>query len=114
MRVVGQFNLGFIIAALDRDLYIIDQHASDEKYRYEILQRSTTIHQQPLVKPLSLELTAIEEMVILDNLSVFEAHGFFFQINREAMTPHKVKLVSLPFSKHTLWGVQGTSSIYFS
>lgn len=34
MRIIGQFNLGFIIAELDGDLYILDQHACDEKYRY--------------------------------------------------------------------------------
>jgi DNA mismatch repair ATPase MutL len=28
LEVVGQFNLGFILARLDRDLFIIDQHAS--------------------------------------------------------------------------------------
>jgi DNA mismatch repair ATPase MutL len=33
MRVVGQFNLGFILAELEGDLYILDQHACDEKYR---------------------------------------------------------------------------------
>ena len=33
MRVVGQFNLGFIIAELRGDLYILDQHACDEKVR---------------------------------------------------------------------------------
>ena len=37
MRIIGQFNLGFIIAELKGDLYIIDQHASDEKYRSEKL-----------------------------------------------------------------------------
>jgi hypothetical protein len=30
MEVCGQFNLGFIIARLGRDLFIIDQHASGE------------------------------------------------------------------------------------
>jgi DNA mismatch repair protein PMS2 len=28
MRVVGQFNLGFVVARLGRDLFIVDQHAS--------------------------------------------------------------------------------------
>ena len=36
MKIIGQFNLGFIVARLDGDLYIIDQHASDEKYRYNL------------------------------------------------------------------------------
>ena len=31
MKIFGQFNRGFIIAALDDDVFIIDQHASDEK-----------------------------------------------------------------------------------
>ena len=38
MRVCGQFNLGFIIASLNKDLFIIDQHATDEKYNFETLQ----------------------------------------------------------------------------
>ena len=31
------------------DLFIIDQHASDEKNRYETLMESTTIHEQKLI-----------------------------------------------------------------
>ncbi len=34
MQILGQFNLGFIIARLNDDLYILDQHACDEKYRF--------------------------------------------------------------------------------
>jgi DNA mismatch repair ATPase MutL len=34
MRILGQFNLGFILAELDGDMYILDQHACDEKFRY--------------------------------------------------------------------------------
>lgn len=65
MDIVGQFNLGFIITRLPRspnntarevagrsqeDLFIIDQHASDEKFNYETLQSSTVIHSQPLIR----------------------------------------------------------------
>jgi hypothetical protein len=49
MRVLGQFNNGFIIAALDSDLFILDQHACDEKVQFETLQRTTTIHNQRLI-----------------------------------------------------------------
>ena len=35
---VGQFNLGFIVARLGSHLFIIDQHASDEKRNFERLQ----------------------------------------------------------------------------
>lgn len=51
MKVLGQFNLGFIIASLDdKDLYIIDQHASDEKYNFETLQQTTRIETQKLLR----------------------------------------------------------------
>lgn len=51
MKVLGQFNLGFIIASLDdKDLYIIDQHASDEKYNFETLQEVTRIETQKLIR----------------------------------------------------------------
>ncbi|KMZ57622.1 hypothetical protein ZOSMA_84G00610 [Zostera marina] len=48
--VVGQFNLGFIIGKLDDDLFIIDQHAADEKYNFEVLSQSTILNQQPLLQ----------------------------------------------------------------
>lgn len=81
MRVIGQFNLGFIIAKLNKeDLYILDQHACDEKYRFEELQRVTVVHQQPLIHPLTLETTAAQEMTILDHLHVFEDNGFKLRV----------------------------------
>ena len=38
MNIFGQFNLGFIIAGKGDDLFIVDQHATDEKYNFERLQ----------------------------------------------------------------------------
>lgn len=49
VQIIGQFNLGFIIARLGNDIFIIDQHASDEKHNYETLQRTTVINTQPLI-----------------------------------------------------------------
>lgn len=49
MSIVGQFNLGFIITKLDADLFIVDQHATDEKYNFETLQKTTKITSQKLV-----------------------------------------------------------------
>ncbi|CAH3183450.1 unnamed protein product [Porites lobata] len=50
MEILGQFNLGFIIAKLDNDLFIIDQHASDEKFNQD-QERNTTIKSQRLIVP---------------------------------------------------------------
>lgn len=38
------------MCVLGEDLFILDQHACDEKYRFEELQRTTSIHQQPLLR----------------------------------------------------------------
>lgn len=70
MAVCGQFNLGFIIARLDNDLFIVDQHASDEKYNFERLVRTTVLNKQPLLNPLGLDLTAAEEVTCQEHLQV--------------------------------------------
>jgi DNA mismatch repair protein PMS2 len=61
MDIVGQFNRGFIITRRRKtetdgqgrimdDLFIIDQHAADEKYNFETLQQTTKINSQRLLK----------------------------------------------------------------
>jgi DNA mismatch repair protein PMS2 len=51
LQVVGQFNKGFIMATLNvTDLFILDQHACDEKYNFEGFSRSTAIESQDLIK----------------------------------------------------------------
>ncbi len=58
MEVVGQFNRGFIVTRLYKiggegvgatdDLFIVDQHAADEKYNFETLQATTRLESQRL------------------------------------------------------------------
>ena len=64
MSVIGQFNLGFIIAQLGGELFIIDQHAADEKYNFERLQQVTRLNKQPMLQPQRLELTPAEAVTL--------------------------------------------------
>ncbi|KAJ4364524.1 ATP-binding mismatch repair protein [Neocucurbitaria cava] len=110
MRIIGQFNLGFIIAVRPptttsptSDLFIIDQHASDEKYNFERFSATTTLIPQRLVHPHPLELTAVEEEIILANEHALTANGFVIELdtsddNNDA-SHHRAKLTSLPMSK---------------
>ncbi|KAI8961660.1 DNA mismatch repair protein MutL [Daldinia sp. FL1419] len=118
MKIIGQFNLGFILAIReakvnpedtdkkgDRDdeLFIIDQHATDEKYNFERLQANTVVQSQRLVQPKALELTALEEEVIRENLEALEANGFIVAMDESGDQPvgSRCQLLSLPLSRET-------------
>ena len=115
MKIVGQFNLGFILAVRPAgestgaestrqdELFIIDQHASDEKYNFERLQASTVVQSQRLVHPKTLDLTALEEEVVLNNLPALETNGFKVTVDESGEQPvgSRCQLLALPLSKET-------------
>ncbi|NXL58891.1 PMS2 endonuclease, partial [Chordeiles acutipennis] len=113
MEIIGQFNLGFIIAKLNSDLFIIDQHATDEKYNFEMLQQHTVLQGQKLIVPQSLNLTAVNETVLIENLEIFRKNGFDFVINENAPVTQRVKLISLPTSKNWTFGPQDIDELIF-
>ena len=81
------------------DLYIIDQHAADEKYRFETLRNATEIHTQRLIAPLPLHLTAADELLVIDHMHVFNANGFHITVEANAPPTQRLKLVALPFNE---------------
>jgi DNA mismatch repair protein PMS2 len=113
MEIIGQFNLGFIVVRLDDDLFIIDQHATDEKYNFETLQQTTVMQNQKCVMPQSLQLTAVNELILMENLSVFEMNGFKFKIDEDADPTKKVKLVAKPLSQNWDFGKEDIDELIF-
>jgi DNA mismatch repair protein PMS2 len=122
MSVIGQFNLGFIIAhrpahAQDstmslpsvgresEEIFIIDQHASDEKYNFERLQAETVVQNQRLVHPKTLDLTAVEEEIILSHPEALSKNGFVVSVDQsgESQVGRRCKLISLPMSKEVVF-----------
>lgn len=117
MRIIGQFNLGFILAsrasesddgpvAAD-DLLIIDQHASDEKYNFERLYATTIVQSQPLVQPKTLDLTALEEEIVMENLPALETSGFIVNVDESGEAPvgQRCQVISLPTSRETTFSL---------
>lgn len=97
MEIIGQFNLGFIVVRLRKtvssgdddpdemdDLFIVDQHAADEKYNFETLQSTTVIQSQKLLKRQPLELTAADELLAMENIEVLRQNGFEIEIDEDA------------------------------
>ncbi|PKY01616.1 putative DNA mismatch repair protein [Aspergillus campestris IBT 28561] len=120
MQIIGQFNLGFILATRPSDpsqpgpsnskdeLFIIDQHASDEKFNFERLQSETIVQNQRLVQPKRLDLTAVEEEIVIENQSALEKNGFIVEVDDSGDEPigRRCKLLSLPLSKEVVFGVR--------
>ena len=95
LKVVGQFNKGFIMCTLNDDIFIIDQHACDEKINFEKLSRTTQLHTQDLIMPISVTLGAAEAMTLSLNLEVFKMNGF--KVDPSDTNTFFIK--SLPYSK---------------
>ncbi|MED6247469.1 hypothetical protein ATANTOWER_003138 [Ataeniobius toweri] len=113
MEIIGQFNLGFIITKLNSDIFMIDQHATDEKYNFEMLQQHTVLQGQKLIVPQPLHLTAVSENVLIENLEIFRRNGFEFLIDEDAQVMERVKLVSLPTSKNWTFGPADIEELIF-
>ncbi|KAJ7279404.1 MutL C terminal dimerization domain-containing protein [Mycena rebaudengoi] len=126
MEVVGQFNLGFIVARRQKaasggasdlevmdDLFIIDQHAADEKYNFETLQQTTHIKSQKLFRAQPLELTAGDELLALENIDVLRQNGFEILLQAEnnvddGVSGHsrQLLLTAQPVSKGTVFDMK--------
>lgn len=80
MQIIGQFNLGFILTKLGEEIFIIDQHASDEKFRFEKLSTETKLKTQKLLLPKLLHLSITNESILIENEHIFKDNGFSFCI----------------------------------
>jgi len=119
MKIIGQFNLGFILASrasepglgvtssTGDELFIIDQHSSDEKYNFERLQATTIVQSQRLVYPKTLDLTAMEEEIVIENLPALETNGFLVTVDETGEVPvgQRCQLISLPLSRETAFSI---------
>jgi DNA mismatch repair protein PMS2 len=121
MKIIGQFNLGFILASrtatpgdieseeqhASDDLFIIDQHASDEKYNFERLQTTTIVQSQRLVRPKTLDLTAVEEEIVIENRAALQTNGFAVAVDETGDVPvgQRCQLISLPLSRETTFSL---------
>nr|WJN24952.1 mismatch repair protein [Pseudozyma flocculosa] len=123
MDVVGQFNLGFIIArrrtqtdaSTDEmdDLFIVDQHASDEKFNFEMLQLTTQIRSQKLIVPRPLELSASDELVAIEHQRTLLSNGFEIAVSETGLPGTRIKLVAQPISKATVFGVKDLEELLY-
>jgi hypothetical protein len=56
-----------------------------------------------------LDLTAAEEITVMDNLDILDLNGFSVQVDESAKVGERVKLLAQPVSGNTSWDVSGTN-----
>ncbi|CAG0903390.1 unnamed protein product, partial [Cyprideis torosa] len=121
MKVLGQFNKGFIVCRLREDLFLVDQHAADEKSNFEALEKSkTSLQTQRLIRPQPLNLTPINEALLMDHLEVFHRNGFQFKIDEDSAcgrrpgpSGSRVFLTHVPVSRETALGKGDVEELLF-
>ncbi|CAO3574067.1 unnamed protein product [Mortierella alpina] len=143
MKVLGQFNKAFIVTRLDNyvdtsrpenrpdeagrsmagrgrqrklissDIFVIDQHASDEKYNFETLQAKTVFSTQRLFLPKKLHLTAQEEITVVDHMKMLNKNGFYLDYDPQEPVSNRLKLVTLPVSERVVFDLQDFEELVF-
>ncbi|VWU49675.1 DNA mismatch repair protein PMS1, putative, partial [Hepatocystis sp. ex Piliocolobus tephrosceles] len=108
LKICGQFNKGFIISKIDLlyfkkegsnikqldddnseikksnyALFIIDQHAADEKSNFEKYNKIFTMKSQKLISKMDLELSPAQIHIIKKYEGIFLANGFDIEIVEE-------------------------------
>jgi DNA mismatch repair protein PMS2 len=96
LKILGHFNKGFIVTfdREQREIFIIDQHASDEKTNYEKLLRQNT-YSQKLMKSICLQFSPFAVEIIEQNRPIFVQNGFHYTVE-EIEGQRCIVLNSLP------------------
>lgn len=94
LRYVGQIHGTYLIAESEEGFYLIDQHAAQEKIRYERLMKNepTEFDQQHLLLPFVFHFSPAEAAVVESLIERFEALG----LSLSSFGPNTYQLESYP------------------
>lgn len=95
LEVIGQFRNNYILAQGEKGLYIIDQHAAQERYHYEIIQKEILAghnNTQPLLIPITIDLN----LRSLDKIDELNNHFKSIGITLELFGDNSVLVRELP------------------
>lgn len=105
LKPLGQLNNSYIIAALNEDLYIIDQHAAHERILYEEFSLAFLIDNKEtslLAVPVSVDVGDLHAELLLNNITRLADFGFVL----EHFGGSSFVLRGVP-----LWFVRGSESL---
>jgi DNA mismatch repair protein MutL len=79
LKVVGQVKLTYIVAEGPEGMFLVDQHAAHERVLFDQIRRRAserTPQSQPLLEPVTVELTAGQATVLSGNAEFLASYGF--------------------------------------
>lgn len=82
MEVIGQFHQSYILAQGEAGLYIIDQHAAQERYHFEVIKQkilSGNNDTQPMLIPISLEVETRARIRLMELNEAMSVLGIQFE-----------------------------------
>ncbi|MFJ7950637.1 DNA mismatch repair endonuclease MutL [Lysinibacillus sp. NPDC096418] len=83
LEVVGQIHGTYIVAQMEDGFYLIDQHAAQERIKYEYFREKVgqvdPNERQALLLPLTFHYAADEALVLRENRQELEAVGVFLE-----------------------------------
>lgn len=83
LEVVGQIHGTYIVAQMEDGFYLIDQHAAQERIKYEFFREKVgqvdPNERQALLLPLTFHYAADEALVLRENRHELEAVGVFLE-----------------------------------
>ncbi|QLC33662.1 DNA mismatch repair endonuclease MutL [Halarchaeum sp. CBA1220] len=95
MRVLGQLHDTYVVAETPTGLVLVDQHAADERVRYEALREELgeSPASQALVAPAELEVTAAEAAAFEASLAGLREAGFDAELDGRTVVVSAVPAV---------------------
>ncbi|MGE7110776.1 DNA mismatch repair endonuclease MutL [Lysinibacillus sp. NPDC047702] len=83
LEVVGQIHGTYIVAQMEDGFYLIDQHAAQERIKYEFFREKVGMvnpnERQALLLPLTFHYAADEALLLRENRQELEAVGVFLE-----------------------------------
>ena len=87
LRVVGQIKLTYIVAESPDGMYLVDQHAAHERVIFDRLRQQASNNSpqsQPLLQPVSVELSPAQLEILQSNVTLLASHGFQIELFGES------------------------------
>lgn len=103
LKLIGQLNKSLILTNYTKEkktfLFAIDQHAIDEKYKFETFFLNLDFKSQPLIRAAEVSLTGSQVLILSSHEEYIKSLGFLWATSGEN---NVIKISSVPYVMDTV------------